>query len=599
MQEKYLRLLSKQYETKQAIYTELINLEAILNLPKGTEHYLSDLHGEFSAFNHILNNCSGVIKDKLQLYFPDLSAAKIQDLATLIYYPQEKLELLQGDDEWYFMTLTRLIAFVKSISSKYTRSKVKKALPKEYAYIIDELLHMVPDEDDNQKKYHHEIINTIIKYHNGDAFIGALCALIKVLAVDKLHILGDIYDRGSEPHRILDALIDYHQVDLQWGNHDVLWMGAQMGNEACILNAVRNCLRYDNVALLERIYGIPIRDLENYALGLGYEDLQAGINIVINRLVLKAEAQLIMKHPEYSNEQRHLSYKFNQYHGLIKPEYCHLSVEYNDQEARIVAGLKEAFCDSKELKRHVDFLFKVGSMYKVANNNLLLHGCIPTQEDGSFAQVELGGQVRQGKGLLDYFEQLARRGYFRHDEAGIDIMWYLWCGYYSPLYGRHNKMFERICVNDPTSHEEKRNHYYDYIEDEAYLARVFAEFSLSDDYPHIINGHTPVLVKRGEKPIRANGKVIIIDGGLSKAYQKATGSAGDTWIYTSHMMKIKSHSPFSGIEDALAHNGDIASQTDFTLTRAKRIFIKDSDDGKAIQEKIADLNLLLENYNLL
>ncbi len=599
MKDKYLKLLAKQFENKQAIYTELINLEAILNLPKGTEHFLSDLHGEFAAFNHILNNCSGVIKDKLNLYFPGLSTEKIQEMATLIYYPREKLELLEKDDDWYFEMLTNLIVFVKSISSKYTRSKVKKALPKEYSYIIDELLHMVEDEDNNQKQYHIEIINTIIKYQNGDEFIVALCGLIKVLAVDRLHIIGDIFDRGSEPHKIIDALIDYHKVDIQWGNHDVLWMGAQMGNEACILNAVRNCIRYDNIDILERVYGIPVRDIENYAISLGYEDSLEGMNVVVNKMVIKAEAQLILKHPEYSNEQRHLAYKFKYYQGKIKEEYQDLVVFYNEKEQLIIKRLKEAFMDSKELRVHIDYLFKVGAMYKISNNNLLLHGCIPTNEDGSFASFTIKGTTYSGKALLDYFEKMARKGYYRQDSDGIDIMWYLWCGYYSPLYGRHNKMFERICVTDESCHEERRNHYYSYFEDEKYLARIFREFQLGPEYPHIINGHTPVLVKKGEKPIRANGKVIIIDGGLSEAYQKTTGIAGYTLIYTSHMMKIKSHSPFKGIDDVLDNNGDIDSQTDFTLARNQRIFIRESDDGLAILDKIADLNLLLENYNLI
>ncbi|MDD3027113.1 MAG: fructose-bisphosphatase class III [Erysipelotrichaceae bacterium] len=599
MQKKYLRLLKKQFVSKQAIYTELINLEAILNLPKPTEHYLSDLHGEFGAFNHILNNCSGVIKDKIDLYFPEIPLARRQDLATLIYYPAAKLDTMDLSDEDYFDILTTLIVFVKNVSSKYTRSKVKKALPSEYAYIIDELLHMVEDEDNNQKKYHLEILNTIIKYHNADQFIIAICDLIKVLAVDKIHILGDIFDRGRQPHRIVDALIDYHKVDIQWGNHDVLWMGAKMGNEACILNVVRNCLRYGNLDILERVYGIPLRDLENYAYSLNYQDTTEGMNVIVNKMVIKAEAQLILKHPEYSNEQRHLGYKMKCYEEKIKPEYQDLKVAYDKKELVILENLKEAFLDSKELKRHVDFLFEVGSMYKIANNNLLIHGCIPTNEDGSFAYFEANGKKYSGKALLDYFEEMARSGYYQNDAAGIDMMWYLWCGYYSPLYGRHNKLFERICLDDEQSHIEKRNHYYDFIENEDYLRMVFDQFGLSDDFPHIINGHTPVLVKKGEQPIKANGKVIIIDGGLSQAYQKATGIAGYTLIYTSHMMKIKSHSPFLGIEDAIENNGDITSQTDFTLSRPSRIFISGTDDGLAIKEKIADLQLLLHYYHLL
>lgn len=599
MQKKYLRLLKKQFASKQAIYTELINLEAILNLPKPTEHYLSDLHGEFGAFNHILNNCSGVIKDKIDLYFAELPASKREDLATLIYYPAAKLEKMTLNDGNYFEILTTLIVFVKNISSKYTRSKVKKALPIEYAYIIDELLHMVEDEDNNQKKYHLEILNTIIKYQNAEHFIVALCDVIKVLAVDKIHILGDIFDRGRQPHLIIDALIAYHKVDIQWGNHDVLWMGAKMGNEACILNVVRNCLRYQNLDILERVYGIPLRDLESYAYSLNYQDRLEGMNTIINKMVIKAEAQLILKHPEYSNEQRHLGYKMKCYEGKIRPEYQDLNVAFNKKERAILENLKEAFLDSKELRGHVDFLFKVGSMYKIANNNLLIHGCIPTNDDGNFAYFEAAGKKYAGKELLDYFEDMARRGYYQNDSAGVDIMWYLWCGYYSPLYGRHNKLFERVCVNDDASHFEKRNHYYDFIEDEAYLNKVFQEFALTDDFPHIINGHTPVLVKKGEKPIRASGRVIIIDGGLSQAYQKTTGIAGYTLIYTSHMMKIKSHSPFRGIEDAIENNGDITSQTDFTLSRASRIFIGDTDDGRAIKEKIADLQLLLQYYHLL
>lgn len=616
--EKYLQLLTKEYPTRQSACREIINLNAILNLPKGTEHFMSDLHGEYEAFCHIINNCSGVIKEKVgQIFEEQMSPREKNELCTLIYYPAEKLNALKEQgilvEDWYRVTLRHLITVAKYVSSKYTRSKVRKAMPEEFAYIIDELLHMQVDEDNNQIEYHRQIIDTIIHIHAADEFIIALAELIKRLAVDHLHIVGDIYDRGAHPEKIMDLLMQHHSLDIQWGNHDVLWMGAAAGVPACVATVVRNNIRYHNIQVLESGYGISLRTLVVFA-GRWYqdEDIMDAAQQAISVILFKLEGQIIARHPEYQMDDRRMLEKIDYDKGTIVIEGREYPLNRKDfptvdrqdpyrlteEEEEVLSDLRQSFLNSGRLHQHVRFLCEKGGMYRQFNGNLLYHGCIPLDEEGNFEGIQLGDKVYKGKEYLDYADAAVRKVCLSAAaEAEEDFIFYLWAGQNSPLSGRKIKTFERMYLDDEEIKVEKRNPYYEYYHKEYICNMILREFGLFSPMSHIINGHTPVKVSKGEVPVRANGKLIIIDGGFCKAYHKETGIAGYTLIYNSHGMRLKAHEPFESIRKVLEENQDIESSTDIFETEEKRIRVRDTDIGKSIQEQIDDLQLILSDKN--
>jgi len=636
----FLRLLSKQFPTVQSVCTEIINLEAILDLPKGTEHFISDLHGEYEAVSHILNNASGVIREKIEdLYRDTMSEEDRAKLATLIYYPQQKLVLLKeehADDltEWYHDTLVRLIDICRVVSSKYTRSKVRKALPKDFAYIIDELLH-ADHFAKNKAQYYGRIFSSIVDIGRADAFIGALSTLIKRLAVDQLHVLGDIYDRGPGAEDIMERLMNHHAVDLVWGNHDILWMAAAAGNEACIANVLNVSLSYANVDTLENGYGISLRALTTFAektygdsmafkpkilekdkIGLNDVELVAKLRKAAAVMQMKLEGQIIARHPEYDMDERLLLDKIDYKNGTvtiagkvyelrdkdfptIDPENPY---ELTADERDLIASLKESFVRSDKLQKHVKFLLDKGGLYRICNSNLLFHGCVPLNRDGSLARFEFDGQRLWGKKLFDFCERKVRSGFFaplesREKRDGEDFMWWLWCGKNSPIFGRTRMTtFERMLVEDKTTHEEPKNYYYKLNEDTDVVRGIFEEFGLDYKNSHIINGHIPVKSKDGESPIKCGGRLLSIDGGFCKAYQKTTGIAGYTLIYNSNGLRLVSHGTFEGIHQAVAKNSDILTTTNVLEIASKRQMVRDTDNGANLMSQINILKLLLEAY---
>ena len=571
---KYLKLLAKQYPTIAKASTEIINLASILNLPKATEHFLTDIHGEYEQFLHILKNGSGSVRRKIEEEFANtISQRDKRSLATLIYYPEEKMELILKEeenlDDWYKITLYRLIQISKHVTSKYTRSKVKKALPSDFAYIIEELI-QEKEEVHDKDAYYNQIILAIIRTGRAKECIIAFCYLIQRLVVDHLHIVGDIFDRGPGAHIIMDTLMNYHSVDIQWGNHDIEWMGAAAGNLACIANVIRISARYGNLDTLEEGYGINLIPLATFAMNVYAEDpcscfdihynkdiynihdleLDRKMHKAISIIQFKLEGQLIQRRPEFGMESRLLLDKIQFETGTIQidgKEY-HLEDSYfptvdpkdpyrlTEEEVTVVERLKSAFLQCEKLQKHVRFLFSKGSLYLTYNSNLLYHGCIPLGKDGTFRKVKIKGKEYSGKGLYDVMESWARKGYYREEgpekEFGKDIMWYIWSNENSPVYGK-TKMatFERYFIKDKEVQSEKKNYYYQLIEKEEVVNQIFKEFGLDAEHSHIINGHMPVELKKGETPIKCGGKVLIIDGGLSKAYQSKTGIAGYTLIY--------------------------------------------------------------------
>ena len=615
---KFLRLLSEKYRSRQQVCTEIINLQAILNLPKGTEHFMSDLHGEYEAFSHILNNSAGVIREKVDMLFEEtLTPRERSSLCTLIYYPEEKLEKINEEgrntEEWYRFVLQNLIDLAKMLSSKYTRSKVRKAMPSEYSYILDELLHAQADEDNNQFVYHQKIIDTLLKLGEGDDFIIALSSLIKRLAVDHLHIVGDIFDRGERPDAILNMLMQHHSLDIEWGNHDILWMGAACGSQACIAAVVRNCLSYNNISVLEQGYGISLRPLVLFAEKMYDEtDPNKAAKKAISIILFKLEGQIIRRNPDYGMQERLLLDKVNfddatiEIDGVVRelkekrfPTINRMDPYALDPaEREIMDELEKLFRESEQLQRHVTFLYNHGSMYRKFNGNLLFHGCVPLDEDGNLKALHFGGRIYQGKSYMDYADSIARRAYFSDDrtQKELDFMWYLWCGSNSPLSGRVVKTFERTFLSDESTWKEPKNPYYRYQDSEPVCRMLLREFGLYSENSHIINGHTPIHVMEGENPLKANGRLIVIDGGFCKAYQKTTGIAGYTLIFNSHGMRLKSHQPFSGMEAALSENLDIDSQSQQVATLDKRLMVADTDTGEMLKEQIADLEDLLTAY---
>lgn len=637
---KYLELLAEKFPSVQDVCTEIINLQAILNLPKGTEHFLSDLHGEYEAFLHILKNASGVIKAKIDEIFQNtMTNEERKKLATLIYYPEEKLELIKKTnyemEEFYRITLYRLIEVCKVVSSKYSRSKVRKAMPKEYEYIIDELLHANQNMYDKEF-YYNQIINTIIKLDRADAFIIAISKLIQRLSIDHLHIIGDIYDRGPGPHIIIDELMKYHLVDIQWGNHDIIWMGAGCGSEACIFNVIRICSRYNNLDILEDGYGINIRAITEFAMeeyksdntqnfipqnaekidNLYTVELLAKIQKAAAIIQFKLEGELIKRHPEFKMEHRLMLGKINYEEGtiIIGGKKYNLNDKYfptidpknpyelTKKEKEVVEKLKKGFMNSEKLQRHIKFLYNKGSLYKIYNNNLLIHGCIPMCEDGSLKCYEdISKRKLKGKELLDYIDKIARLGFFSdlnsvEREYGKDFLWYLWCGETSPIFCKDAmKTFERYFIDDKELHKENKNPFYNLALKEEVCDEIFSEFNIDKKNGHIICGHIPVKFKSGESPIKANGKLLIIDGGLSKSYQKTTGIAGYTLIYNSYGLMLAEHEPFNSKLDAIDKETDLHSSK-LVVEKVERKKIKDTDIGQELLEQIKDLQKLLECY---
>ena len=614
-QRKYLSLLAEKFPTRQAVCTEIINLAAIMNLPKGTEHFMSDIHGEYDAFLHIMNNCSGVIREKIEMIFADvLNDTEKRALRTLIYYPKEALQRLHSEGrispKWYRETLRHMIEIARVLSSKYTRSKVRKAMPKEFGYIIDELLHALPDEDGNQLAYHERILDTIVGIQNGDEFIIALAALIKRLAVDHLHIVGDLFDSGADADKIIELLHDYPSLDIQWGNHDVLWMGAAAGNEACIANVVRNNVRYNNIRILESGYGISLRRLQLFAEKT-YEGTPAKAMVkAINVMMFKAEGELILRHPEFEMQDRLLLDKVDTEKGTVTidgVEYAMNTMEFptvdwsdpyrmTPEEREVMDDLKRSFCQSPQLRRHIEFLYAVGSVYLKMNDNLLFHGCVPLTEDGQMEEVNFFGQFLRGKSYFEFCEKAARLAYNTGEARYVDFMFYLWGGPKSPMCGRVVKTFERSYLDDKASWKEPQDPYYLYLDSEATSRMILREFGLKSDLSHIINGHTPVHASAGENPIKAGGKLIVIDGGFSRAYHKTTGIAGYTLIYNSHGMRIKSHMPFESVERVISENLDIESRANQFEIEPYRVMVGDTDIGKRLAAQIEDLNELLTAY---
>ena len=637
---KYLELLAQRYPTIAAASTEIINLEAILNLPKGTEHVLSDLHGEADRFLHILKNGSGAIKIKIEEEFgPSLSMKDKKQLATLIYYPEAKLELIEKQEEdiadWYRITLHRLIRMCKRASSKYTRSKVRKALPPDFAYIIEELLHEREDFPDKED-YYNEIIATIIRIDRAREFIIALCELIQRLVIDHLHIVGDIYDRGPKAVAILDKLMDYHSVDIQWGNHDVLWMGAASGHPACIANVIRICARYGNLDTLEDDYGINLIPLVTFAsntykldkcelFGVKQRqnevsqldvDIEKKMHKAISVIQFKLEGQVILRRPDFKMEKRLMLDKINYENGTIcidgkdyplKDSYFptidpNHPYDLSADEKDLMDRLIKAFLNCEKLQRHAKFLFSAGSLYLCYNNNLYFHGCIPFNEDGGFRSVTLHGASYKGKALYDFLEAYARKGYYmtncpEEKGYGQDIMWYIWSSENSPVYGKAKMAtFERYLLSDASLQEERKDFYYKLIEKEEICDKIIEEFGLDPKTAHVINGHMPVKSKAGENPVKGGGKLMIIDGGFSKAYQPTTGIAGYTLVYNSYGLRLVTHEPFESFEKSVADETDIRS--DFTMVKEfeRRQKVADTDVGKSMRESIGDLEMLLEAY---
>lgn len=636
LDEHYLKLLSKEYPTIQSAATEIINLKSVMSLPKGTEYFFSDIHGEHKAFLHLLRSASGMIRKKIDdLFGRALIDSDRAALASLIYYPEEQISLVRHScenfDEWCKITLYRLIDVCAEVASKYTRSKVRSLLPKDFAYIIDELLHA--DESINKERYYEQIINTIIEIGNAVPFIIQLSCLIQRLAIDKLHIIGDIFDRGPHADKIMDALMESHDADIQWGNHDIDWIGAAAGNQACIANVLRLGISYNNFDQLEDGYGINLRALSAFASSVYHEDPcsnfyphildknkydpvedrhAAKMNKAITIIQLKLEGQLIERHPEYEMEDRLLLKAIDFSKGTvtigdvsypltdvsfptINPEN---PLELTEDEKELMNTLSASFRHSERLQKHIRFLYAQGGMYKCINQKLLYHGCIPMKSDGSFDSITFGGKEYSGKSYLEYIDRLVRFAYFssskgKEKQDAVDFIWYLWCGPKSPLFGKSKlACFERCFLNDESVQKEEMNNYYSLIEEQETCEKILAEFGLDPKHSYIINGHVPVKIRQGESPIKANGRLFIIDGGISKAYQARTGIGGYTFISNSHYLALAQHQPYSAKGD----RADIQTSVMVVEHMKKRVTVEDTDEGKEIMSQIEELTALSNAY---
>ena len=636
----YLEQLAELYPTIGRASTEIINLQSILYLPKGTEHFLSDIHGEFRAFSHVLRNGSGAVRKKIDDVFGHtLSTADKMSLATLIYYPQKKIELVKQQEEdmenWYKITLYRLIEVCKTVSSKYTRSKVRKALPEDYAYVIEELI-TEKQEVLNKEAYYEAIVNTIVELGQTDNFIVALAELIQRLVIDHLHILGDIYDRGPSPDLIMDRLEKSHSFDIQWGNHDMVWMGAATGQLACIAAVIRTSIRYGNLDLIEDGYGINMVPLATFAMDAYKDDpcerfvlknstdeerskketeMNRKMHKAIAIIRFKLEGQLVQKWPDFGMQNRCLLHKINYekktveidgqeypmldtYFPTIDPENPY---ELTPEETEVMERLRTSFIHCEKLQRHVRLMLKRGSMYKIYNGNLLYHGCVPMNEDGSFAKVNIYGKYYSGKELYDVLESYVRKAFFSLDkeerEKGQDMMWYIWTAPNSPLYGR-SKMatFERYFLEDKKMHHESKNAYYHLFDKPETADKILHEFGLKDGRVHIINGHVPVERMAGESPVKCNGKLILIDGGFSKTYRRKTGIAGYTLTYNSYGLTLSAHEPFDFSDSAVRDELDIVSHQEAVEYADRRILVGDTDYGKRMMSRIEELKELIRAY---
>ena len=638
----YLKLLSRLFPTVAAASTEIINLEAILNLPKGTEHFLTDIHGEYEAFQHVLKNASGSIKRKVNDIFGNtLRESEKKALCTLIYYPQEKLQIVKEQEkdmnDWYLTTLNKLVSVCQNVSSKYTRSKVRKSLPEEFSYIIQELLHETVD-DQNKQGYITQIINTIISTQRADDFIIAMCNLIQRLTIDSLHIVGDIFDRGPGAHIIMDTLCDYHNFDIQWGNHDILWMGAASGNDACIANVIRMSMRYANLATLEDGYGINLLPLATFAMDTYADDpctifapkmnfadahynektlrLITQMHKAITIIQFKLEAEIIDRRPEFGMANRKLLEKIDFERGVFVyegKEYALRDTNFptvdpadpyrlTEEERELVEKIHYSFMNSEKLKKHMRCLFTYGGMYLVSNSNLLYHASVPLNEDGSFKHVKIRGKEYWGHKLLDKADQLIRTAYFDEEgeedkEFAMDYIWYMWCGPDAPSFDK-DKMatFERYFIANKALHKEKKGYYYTLRDNEKICDRILEEFGVTGVHTHIINGHVPVKTIKGEQPMKAGGKLLVIDGGFSKAYQPETGIAGYTLVYHSHGLQLVQHEPFQSTQKAIEEGQDIKSTTFVIEFNSQRMMVKDTDKGKELVTQIQDLKKLLVAY---
>ena len=614
---KYLYLLSEKYPNRQSVVTELIRLKAILNLARPTEHFMSDLHGEYESFFHILNNCSGVIKEKVDyLFSEEMSTSQKAEFCTLIYYPKEKILNLKKQKlittQWYSQNLIYLLRLSRLMSYKYPQSELKNLLPKGYETIILELLTARPNDDTFQEVYFNTILNTLININSGTDFIIAFTKFIKKLAVAHLHIVGDIYDRGQRPDSIIDMLRQHHSVDIQWGNHDILWMGAMCGNEACIATVVRNCLSYNNTAVLEKGYAISLRSLSSLASKLyPNKTLLIAMQRTISIILFKLEGQLIKRNPDFQMDSRLLLDKIDYTSKHIKinnisypiksPSFPTINpqnpYELSLEEAEVLSDIKSAFLDSVRLRKHIDFLYQKGSVYKAYNNNLLYHGCIPLNDDGSFMRIHLNNKYYSGKNYLDFVDKTIRQAYLGlYEQKNIDLMYYFWCGRYSPFSGREFKTFERMFIENTDTWIEPSDAYYKYCNDEKICDMILEEFSLKTKRGHIINGHVPVKVKEGESPVKANGKLIIIDGGFCRAYHKKTGIAGYTLISNSRGLRLLEHQSCANIKESLKANQDIESVSCTLELQNYHSSTADTDLGEEIQCQINDIYHLMLAY---
>lgn len=634
---KYLKLLASQYPNIPAVSTEIINLKAILNLPKSTEHFLTDLHGEDEAFQHILKTASGIIKYQIeQIFGNEIPEEDKNELATLIYYPEEKLKILEEENkltkDWYKVSLNRILSLCKEVSSIYTRSKVRKALPKKFAYIIEELLH-TREDDKNKREYHNQIISTIIEIGQAENFITELANLIQTFSIDKLHIVGDIFDRGPNPHKILEELKNHHNCDIQWGNHDILWMGAALGQKALLATAIRITLRYGHLELLEEDYGINMRPLARFAAQVYKDDIYkefqpkliekdldskekqiiAQMQKAIAIIQFKLEGNLIKRRSEFKmNEALYLD-KINYEKGTIilnGQEYKLTDTHFptidpknpyklNEQEKEVIKQLSHSFKNNDKLQNDVRFLFNNGSMCLKYNDNLLFHGCVPLTPEGEFSSMKINGKEYKGEDLLDFFDEIIRKSYsYKYEKTDYrDWLWYLWRGELSPLFGK-DKMttFSRYFTSDKSLYIEKENPYFELRNNEKIADKILKEFELDPKTGHIINGHTPVKEKKGESPVKANGKLFVIDGGISAAYQKKTGIAGYTLTYNSFEMRLIYHKPFISKEAAVREGNDTVSSNRIVKFIGKKK-ISNTDIGFELKEKIDNLMELLKAYN--
>ncbi len=635
---RYMRLLSEKYPTVAAAASEIIRIEALLRLPKGTEHFMSDLHGENEAFIHILNSCSGVIREKIDLLFADtVPASERADLATLIYYPAQKLPELKTREKdlhsWYGVTLHRLIKLCRLVSSKHTRAHVRKILPENCGHIIDELLH-AHFEDHDKEAYYNEIVESIIRNDRADAYITRLCQVIKRLAVDRLHIVGDLFDRGPRPDQILDTLIEFGDVDFQWGNHDVVWMGAAAGSPVCILTVLKTTLAYNNLDVLETGYGISLRTLDLMAERVYAQDHMtlwrpkdearggsewrnsARMHKAVAIMLFKAEAQVIARNPDFKMDGRDYINRIDYSEGTVlcggkrypmqDTSFPTVDPEnpsaFSPEESAVLRDLIRGFRESERLQRHIRFLYAQGAVYTCFNGNLLYHGAVPMTEDGELAEVTFNGVSYSGKALFDYCDSRAREGYFAPEgsaerQAGQDFLWYLWCGSLSPIYGRSAMTtFERLYIADPETHREVKNPYYTCVNDPAAVEKILTEFGLDDPASRVINGHVPVRAVEGENPVKGGGKLIVIDGGFCRAYHARTGIAGYTLVFNSHGMTLRTHQPFESAEKAIREDEDILSHSEKIYSAPSRILIKDTDVGRERAATIKDLRCLIDAY---